>query len=478
MKKLSGIDASFLYNETIDAPQHIGSIQYLDVDPNKRTSFFSDLRQQLISRVHLLPYLTERLQFMPGNIDHPVWVRDTTFDIDNHLHHVSLEGASRADLEKICSELYEPRLDRRKPLWQMYVIDGLASGETVVLSKTHHACLDGMASVAANETLADRSPEPADVAPVPQDFWDAETHSTSDLMRHAWQNLGRYQMQAALRWPEQISATKQRQARETRDAADFATSAPKAPWNGSINAQRGIAGAHFSLPLLKAVGREVGAKLNDVVLAITSEALNRYCAQQKASVDESLLAGCPVSLRRRGDREMNNQVTMMTVSLESDTEDLVERMRAIRASSLAAKERLKAVDSRAAIDFGAPFLPAQWQALSASPQLSQMADWSPRTPTNLVVSNVPGPRQTLFLAGAEVTGSTPLSIVAHGAGLNVTVASYVDRLDLGLTAAKKLIPDITTLRDIFEVVAEELVQRVFGVSTDEWHAPAQTPVAA
>ena len=175
---------------------------------------------------------------------------------------------------------------------------------------------------------------------------------------------------------------------------------------------------------------------------------------------------------------MNNQVTMMTVSLESDIPDVVERMRAIRASSLAAKERLQAVGGQTAIDFGAPFLPAQWQALTASPQLAWMADWSPRMPTNLVVSNVPGLKQTLFLAGAKVTGSTPLSIVAHGAGLNVTVASYVDRLDLGLTAAKKLIPDISALRDIFEVVVEDLVQQVFGVSSDEWHKPIQTPVAA
>ena len=181
---------------------------------------------------------------------------------------------------------------------------------------------------------------------------------------------------------------------------------------------------------------------------------------------------------------MNNQVTMMTVSLESDIDDIIERMRAIRASSLAAKSRLAALEPSAPTDFATPFLPAQWQAWTASPQPSWLAEWSEQVPFNLVVSNVPGPKHTVFTAGAEMMGSTPLSIVTHGAGLNVTVASYVDRLDVGLTAASKRVPDVGELRDLFGDVYRELVDRILKVPADlpglatQKSRTVRTPIAA
>ena len=471
MKKLSGTDASFLYNETIAAPQHVGSIQYLEVEQGQ-TTFFADLRELVLSRIHLLPYLTSRLEFMPWDVDHPIWVRHTEFDIDTHLHHVHLDNASRDELEKLCAELYEPALDRSKPLWEMYVIEGLASGEIAVMAKTHHACVDGMASVAAVEILGDVTPAPLSVEPPAPGFWDADTSTPFDRWRESWVNLAKYQIDAQHRWPEAVAASLREQARQLGNVAETPVDAPSAPWNGSITAKRSIAGSHFSLSTLKAIGRATGTKINDVVLAITSEALNRYCTGKNVALRESLIAGCPVSLRRPGDQSMNNQVTMMTVSLENGVRDIVDRLNAIRASSTNAKERLNELGANIATDFGAPFMPAQMQAFSASPQLAWASDWNPRVPMNLVVSNVPGPRETLYSAGARVVGSTPLSIVMHGAGLNVTVASYVDRMDLGLTAATKLVPDVGVLRDHFDAVYAELIERVLDDDATDT-APAQ-----
>ena len=291
MRKLSGMDASFLYSETPNTPQHVGNIQYVEVPRHKRATYFEDLKALYSERAHLVPYLTQKLKTMPWGIDHPVWIRDREFDIDAHFNRVTLEApGSMRQLEELTAELYEPMLDRDKPLWQVWVIEGLADNQVAVFSKIHHACIDGMASVAAVETLSDDQPSPRAVEPASAEFWNEPEPPLAELMRESFVNLTKYSVDAWSRWPSQV-ATGIRAARESmRSSAERPTSAKKAPWNAPIDGRRALAGTAFSLSTLKLMSKETRTKINDVILAIMADALERYFARQGVSHEGPMIA--------------------------------------------------------------------------------------------------------------------------------------------------------------------------------------------
>ena len=465
MRKLGGTDASFLYNETLNTPQHVGAIQYLEVPEERKETFFDEVRAVYADRIHLLDYLTSRVQVMPWNIDHPAWVRYPQFDLDEHLHHITLDApGTDAQLQALVAGLYEPVLDREKPLWKAWVIDGLDSGLVAVFTKTHHACIDGMASIAMAETLGDLEPEIRDVEPPGEDFWRNDDTSYARLMLESWANLTRYRIDQWSRWPAQVRANVRATQRYWQDAEQRGamTLAPKAPWNAAIDAKRSFAGTHMSLSRLKQIGKAVGVKINDVVLGLTAEALNRYLERQGAALDGPMVSGCPVSLRKPGDTSMNNQVTMMAVSIENHIADPIERLKSIHEASNAAKGMLAEMSEVTTTDFGGPFVPAMLTAAAQAEEAGTAADNVQQVPINLVVSNVPGLQVPLYWAGARVVANQPMSIVAHGGGLNVTVMSYMDRMDLGLTAARNVVPDVDALRDDFVAAYEHLQQVVLG----------------
>ena len=406
MRKLGGTDASFLYNETLNTPQHVGNIQYLEVPAALKGGFFDALKSVLLDRIHLLPYLTSRLQQMPWDIDHPAWVRYQDFDIDEHLHHLTLQAPGTVEqLETLCAELYEPVLDREKPLWEMWVIDGMENGQVAVLSKTHHACIDGMASVAVGEILGDFEPTPRKMEPPPASFWDADDVSYPSLMRESWLNLAKYRIDQWSSLPSQMAANARMQRRQLRQTAEHPTMAPKAPWNAAIDGKRTLAGTCFSLSALKAIRKATGTKINDVILAITADALNRYLARHEVELNGPMIAGCPVSLRRPGDRTMNNQVTMMSVSLENDVSDPIKRLSSIHAASKAAKAMLAEFASSVSSDFGGPFVPMQMQAMARTTATGDFANQGTGVPMNLVVSNVPGLDRAAVLGWRSRLGS-------------------------------------------------------------------------
>jgi WS/DGAT/MGAT family acyltransferase len=457
MKKLSGGDAMFLYNETINTAQHVGFIQHLDVPADKLAGFFEAFKALYLERIHLLPYLTQRLQVMPWDIDHPVWVRHTRFNIDEHIFRVALDVPGTVEqLEALASKLYEPLLDRSRPLWACWVVEGLQGGHVAVIQKIHHACIDGMASVAALEVLNDTTPTPRRVEPAPPGFWDESDVSAPNLLRATWENLARYAFDEWTHGRARFAARTrafQRMAQNVGDRPPWV--AAKAPWNASIDARRSVAGVVMSLAKLKAIAKAAGVTINDVVLCITAEALNRYVERGGQRFAGAMIAGCPVSLRKPGDTRMNNQVTMMSVSLANE-EDPVERLRAISRSSKSAKQLLAELGDTVQTDFGGAFVPVQLSRLAQEQRDGSAADAATWTLMNVVVSNVPGVKMPLYSAGAAIVGITPMSIVSHGGGLNVTVMSYCDRMDLGLTAAAKVIPDLPKMRDDFRAAYASL----------------------
>ncbi len=456
MYKLSGLDAGFLYNETERCPQHVSSVQIMELPEGvDEDTFIEGLKAHFMRRRHLVPYLTNKLVETPFLADHPVWVPDADFDIDNHVERIDIAApGGRAQLEAAVAELHEQRLDRNRPLWRTVVLCGLEGGRIAYYSGAHHACLDGMAGQAATVTLMDPTVEPREVPPAPEDFLAPRRPSMTDLLVAAWENIAQFQLRQATGMLDAVATGIRLQRRmfgPDGGLGAMADEAPRTRFNAPVERARSYAVAELDLAAVKAAGKAHEAKLNDVFLAICGGALRRYLDRSGELPEQSLIAGCPVSLRKPGDASMNNQVTMMQVRLATDEPDPARRIAAVLASSATAKE--VTADLAGAFEGD----PAGWGmplAMRASASVMEAVGTANVVPPafNVVVSNVPGPRETLYSNGARMLTHYPVSIPAHGLGVNITVQSYRDRLYVGITACAKALPDAAVFRD--DLVAE------------------------
>jgi WS/DGAT/MGAT family acyltransferase len=467
VNKLAGLDAGFLYSETDRAPQHIASIQVLELpDGVSASQFIADFKQLVSSRLHLVPYFTNRLQFVPFQLDHPVWVRDDAFDIDNHVLHAEVASpGGRREFEAKIAELHARPLNRERPLWEIWVLTGLEGGRIAYYNRVHHACLDGVSGQAAVQAVMDPTPEPRMMEPPPREFHTRPTRrSAMDMLIGAMENLTRFQIRQATRLLDHAE-TAQRLWQQSLDPSKglgaAADEAPRTRFNRPVERRRSYATGELPLAETKAIGKATGATLNDVFLAVCSGALQRYLARRGELPKASLIAGCPVSLRQPGDESSNNQVTMMLVSLASDQPDPVKRLLAIARSSVQAKGVVAATAGSYDADVALPGLPGVLAAGARLLDASGIADAAlPRLPCNLVISNVPGPREQLYSLGAKMLTHYPVSIPAHTQGANITVQSYLDQLFFGITACARALPDPDVLRDDLLEAFRELKDRV------------------
>jgi WS/DGAT/MGAT family acyltransferase len=461
MQKLAAIDANFLYTETEKMPNHISSFQILELPENTTVDgFIEGIKLGYKERLHLLPYLYRKIQFVPGNFDHPVWVTDTDFDVDNHVFKEVLpKPGTFQQLEEKIAEIHTCLLDRDKPLWKLCIITGLENENQIAYySCAHHACLDGVAGTEAHEIMMDPTPEVRQFQP-PEDFPPEDGGGLPELISLSLQNLIKTQIDA----PNRIMNVMDTMSRLTRRAIDPARSfgaaalqVPKTRFNRSIESVRKYAAGDFLISDLKAMKKVAGCKLNDVFLAICAGGLRRYLERSNDLPDIPMIAGVPVSLRKPGNDDMNTQVVMMNVSLATDIEDPRERLLSIRKSAKVAKKIVKETITDFNPDVSMFGLPA---LITQNAQLMDafgMADAMP-VPMNLVISNVPGPRNTLYSAGAKLLAHYPVSIPAHGLGVNITVQSYVDRFYFGITACARTLPDAAVLRDDIVASFQELM---------------------
>ena len=491
MYKLSATDAGFLYAETPLCPMHVASVQVMALPEGvSEDEFIATLRPCIAARSHMVPYLTNRLQATPFDLDHPVWVRDPDFDISRHIYRVDVPApGGQTELEQTIAELHAAPLDRSRPLWEMAVLCGLANEEglgnrrVAYYSRVHHACLDGLAGQAATMMLMDSEPESQNISAPPSVFSERPTrHSAPSLLADAWRNFTAMQIDQVTRWPERLTAAARLWQRALDPSKSIGTPqapVPKTVFNQPLSTARTYAVGELPVADIKAVGRELGATLNDVFLAVCGGGLRRYLEAKGELPRAPLIAGCPVSLRQPGDAvlkrvrtspprqgrssdaskaahsdeprvSLNNQVTMMQVALGTDIADAKARVAAVAASARAAK---------AATAQAAPLLTGEASLPGLPAALRSMALWTERTgladgpqPINVVISNVPGPRQALYSNGARMLTHYPVSIPAHGTGVNLTVQSYDSILYLGITACANALPDAGRLRD--ELLAE------------------------
>ncbi|XOV90413.1 MAG: wax ester/triacylglycerol synthase family O-acyltransferase [Pseudomonadota bacterium] len=460
MQRLGATDANFLYTETDLTPNHIASVQRLALPHGvSEQAFVEDLKQYVASRAHLIPYMQRRLQFLPGNFDHPFWVQDRHFSIDNHVIEAPLRApGTLAQLEKKVAELHAVNMDRSRPLWHIYVITGLEDGTVALYNAIHHAAIDGIAGQTALMLLMDTTIEPREIQPPAGPVSDNDDFGS--LLQASFEKLVKYQLNSASRMFSNMETMRrmiQRAVDPSRQFGALAEPAPRTRFNSTIVKRRSYAVGELPLSDLKAMGKQLGCTVNDAFMAVCAGGLRRYLLRHNELPETGLIAGCPVSLRGAGNGDMGNQVTMMSVNLATQMEDPKLRLLAIAESARVGKEVTADLAGSLDAEMSLPGLPVFMTAAAAASEQNHLADVV-RMPVNVVISNVPGPRETLFCNRARMLTHYPVSIPAHGVGLNITVQSYVDTLYMGITACARALPDPDLLRDDMLAAFLELQQ--------------------
>ncbi|MCH9666515.1 MAG: wax ester/triacylglycerol synthase family O-acyltransferase [Actinomycetia bacterium] len=459
MQRLSGLDASFLYLETAAQPLHVCSILELDTASMPGGYTFDRLREALSLRIKAMPEFREKLADSRFNLDHPVWVEDKDFDVDRHLHRIGLPSpGGRNELAEICGHIASLPLDRARPLWEMWVIENVAGtdaqngGRIAVMTKVHHAGVDGVTGANLMSKLCTTEPD----APPPEPVDGAGDASSLEIAVSGAVRFAGRPLQLANMVPSTLSSvvdTVKRARNGLTMAAPFA--APQTPFNSNVTAHRNVAFAQLDLDEIKAVKNHFGVKLNDVVMALVSGVLRKFLLDRGELPENTLVAMVPVSVHGKSDRPGRNQVSGMFSKLETSIEDPAERLEVIAEGNSVAKEHSSGISATLLQDwsqFAAPAVFGVAMRVYASSRLS-----GARPVHNLVVSNVPGPQMPLFMLGCEVEAMYPLGPIFHGSALNITVMSLNGTLDVGIVSCPELLPDLWNMADDFQPALDELL---------------------
>ena len=460
MNHLSGMDASFLHLETPEMPMHVGSLQIADLPEGYSGDYYEDVKRWMASRMHLAPVFQRKLALMPFDLANPVWVDDEDVDLDYHVRHVILpRPGTMEQLEKYIARLHSSLLDRSRPLWEIYVIEGLNTGQVAVYNKMHHAAIDGQAGVAIAKALLSPSAVPAPIKPPrPRPRTNQYQLGVAELAGAALSNAVTQAIKLIQSLPavgralrSVVYPVSEADGKRHLVLPSNLQLAPRTPLNVAITNQRSYAARSLSLAEVKAMAKKTGTSLNDVVMAIFAGALKRYLADYDCRPDKPLIAGVPVSLREAGNTDANNQVSMMIVNLATTIADPIERLRAINTSANAGKKFQGSVKEAMPTDFPSLGVPWIMSGLVSLYGRSRLANRMPPI-VNVAISNVPGPQFPLYFAGAKLAGFFPVSIPGHGIALNMTVQSYNGLLEVGLTACRRAMPDVA---DLGNYVVEE-----------------------
>ncbi len=461
MKHLSVVDGAFLHMESAEMPMHVGSLNLFEPPAGYSGSgYYEAVKEHVARRMHLAPVFTRKLALMPFDLANPVWIHDDDIDLDYHVRYMVLpKPGSLAQLEALAARLHSMLLDRSRPLWEFYIIEGLADGRIGFYGKVHHAAVDGQAGVAMATSLFDITPEPRPVKPPRERRGNTYQLGVAELITAALQNQAQQVVQGLKLLPavartvlgaarDALAARRNESAdeRAERQAAKPASMwklAPSTPFNHTITNQRAFAAVSLPLPEVKAIGKTVGASINDIVLWLCSTALRSYLKEGRELPETSLVAGVPISLRGEGDTSNNNQVAGTLIDLGTEIADPLARLQAIQRGTAAMKKQMGTFRGVIPTDF--PSLGSPWliSGLAALYGRSRVAEWL--RIANVTISNVPGSKVPVYMVGAKMTDYYPLSIVVHGVALNITVQSHVDRLCFGLIACRRAVPDVHEL---------------------------------
>ncbi|MGI8412401.1 MAG: WS/DGAT/MGAT family O-acyltransferase [Solirubrobacteraceae bacterium] len=455
--RLSGLDSSFLHLERDAAHMHVAACAVFAGS----APAYDDLVEMISSRLHLVPRYRQRLAFVPFDQGRPVWVDDPHFNVRYHVRHTALpRPGSDAQLGRLAGRVFSQALDRARPLWELWLVEGLANDHFALLSKTHHALVDGISGVDIATVLFDSSPDPVPVAP-PEDPWvPRPPPSGAQLLADALVEratlpveIGRG-LRATVRGPRRM-AGRIGGALAGVGALAWAglDAAPASPFNVKIGPHRRFTWVRCELAQFKAIKNALGATVNDAVLCVIAGALGSYMRLHGEPTDDvELKALVPVSVRTNADistAAFGNRVAAMWVSLPVGITDPVQRLAGIRESTEGIKDSAQAVGAQVLTElsgFAPPTILAQAARLQARQRLF-----------NLVITNVPGPQLPLYVLGRELEALYPMVPLAENTALGIAVISYNGQLTFGLIADYDALADVQTLAQELRRCVEELV---------------------
>lgn len=450
-QRLSGLDAAFLYFETRSMPLNVAFTAVLDPSTVPGGYSFEAMRDHIAARVPLVPKLRRKVVDVPFRIHHPVWVDDPDYRPEHHIHLARLDppGDDRA-LGDFVAQMVSRTLDRSRPLWEFWVVEGLEGDLIALAGKVHHCVVDGVSGADIMPAFFGLVPEPEPVAP-------PETPPATlpgELELLGWSLADRFKGTAsglaALGRVGWATDAIRRLRREGEPAGGTPLTAPDTPYNGAITAARSMAFGRLPLEGVKEIRRASGSKLNDVVLAITAGALRAHLLDLDALPTEPLVAAVPMSVRREDQfGDVNNLVAVMFQPLHTELEDPAERLEVTRADSRAAKREQQIVGKSTLVHLTEMVDPLTTGMVWDLYSRAGLADRH-RPAVNAVVSNVPGPPVPIYLGGARALRLHPMGPVAETLGINLTVMSYDDHLDIGLLTASALVPDAWEIIDHVE----------------------------
>jgi diacylglycerol O-acyltransferase len=471
MQPLEGLDAAFLSLETPTTPLHVGALLVLDPPEGARSLFspstrYAQIRRVIAQRLHLVGPLRQRALRVPLGLHHPVWVDDPDFELDDHLSRASVPSpGGRAELDAFVAAAMSRPLDPDRPLWEMFVVEGLEGGRTALLAKVHHAILDGVSGASILATFLDVSPRARLVAGPPEPWDPAPLPGSTRMLRYAASSLSHQPARVLTTFDAGVGAIADlglhnRELLSRGEASPPAFfSAPRTSINGTVSNRKRFSSLTIPLDDAKLVRRVFRCTVNDVLLAGVAGGLSRLLAARGESVERALVAMVPVSTRPQGSVEgdaLGNQLSAMLVSLATDIDDPVQRLDAITRATTVAKEQDQRRRGRLLGDvaeIAAPGLVSRVARAVAGTRLFDRV----RPPFNVMVSGVKGPEFELFCAGSRVEAMYPVGPLAEGVGLNVTVFSYLDQLRFGLLACRKLLPELDALAVSIDDAFGELV---------------------
>lgn len=446
---ISPTDALFLLGESREHPMHVGGLQLFTPPEGAGPEFVQEMYRDMLSHRNFNPTFRKRPARLLGGIANFGWSYDDEVDIDYHLRRSALPTPGRVrELLELTSRLHTSLLDRHRPLWETYLVEGLEDGRFAVYSKFHHALIDGVSALRMTMRTLSEDPSDADMR-VP---WDLPSRKRgvrpSSLFGTAVDAAG-----AALG----LAPSTFRVARAALFEQDLTKtfSAPKTMFNVKIGGARRVAAQSWPLDRIKAIKQAAGVTVNDVVLAMCAGALRAYLLEQDALPDAPLIAMVPVSLRSESDADAGgNQVGAILCNLATDVSDPAQRMQAISESMRGNKEVFAGLSKVESMALSALLLSPV--ALSAVPGF--IAATPP--PFNIVISNVPGPRAPMYWKGARLDGNYPMSIALDGLALNITLVNNAGNLDFGLVGCRHSVPHLQRLLGHLEDSLADLEQAV------------------
>ncbi len=472
MRQLSGTDATFLYTETASAPMHVSALTIYDQSTAEGGKVrFTELVKNYTERLRDIPAMTSRLVTVPLDLDHPYWVSDGTFDPEFHIRHLALPAPG--DWRQLCiliSRLHARPLDRDRPLWEAYIIEGLDNVEGMpkgcfaVFTKTHHAAIDGSSSIDLAAAFHDLTPDyKADRKSVEFDIerqpsnWELVTRAQWNNIKKPFHFLGvaRNTMPGLAKV---LNGLRKGELQRVKNV-------PRTRFNQKVSPHRVFQAVEVELQIIKDIKNAFpGATVNDVALTIVGGALRKYLNHHKELPEDSLVSMAPINVRTSDDKAGGNIISSMAVKLRTDIEDPLGRLAAVNEGTRDAKELASAIGARTMTDYS-EFIPSVLAARAS--KLVGAVQTTMKPAFNCVVTNVPGPTVPLYSTGAKMLAYYGAGPVLDGLGLIHVITSYHGKFFIAVTSCREMMPDPGFYRDCVTETIDELVAAAASAAAND-----------